>query len=160
MASQSALYTLSSQEEGMPQITVLMEVMEGGRLMSPVHRRAAGTSSLSQIQLAYFSRAASSFKKNTADWAACTDSISGESSTALRSGEDTERRFCPFSCLQKDLPQLVLSKLFTGGKCTREQMAVVPVALCVRPLSQQQLAEPQNLLEMQIPRLHPTSTKH
>lgn len=50
VASQSALYIPSSQEEELPQITMLMEVMEGGRLMSAVHRRAGGTGLLSRAE--------------------------------------------------------------------------------------------------------------
>jgi len=49
VASQSAFYIPGSQEEELLQITVLMEVMEGGRLMSLVHMRAGGSGWLSQV---------------------------------------------------------------------------------------------------------------
>lgn len=61
-------------------------------------------------------------KKKNMDQTAQSDSISGESPSVLRSGEDAERTFSPFSLPPKVLPQFPVSKRLTGGNMHGEQM--------------------------------------
>lgn len=89
------------------------------------------------------------------DQTAQSDSISGESPSVLRSGEDAERTFSPFSLPPKVLPQFPVSKRLTGGNMHGEQM-VASISDCawVDP-GPVESASPGNLLDKL-----PVSTPH
>lgn len=152
VASQSALCILSSQEEGLPQITVLMEVMEGGRRMSPVHRKAGGTCLLSSSVGCEF------FKGNRCESGCLYGQrlLSGEECPVLKSVGDAKRTVSPFSWLQNPCYNFLLQKPFPGN--AQRTKGVLSGPLCVTP-GPATASPPGSVLGMQIPRPCPISMK-
>lgn len=157
VAPQSALYILSSQEEELTQITVLMEVMEGGRLMSSVSSGGGGGwwHELAEPSPAIALQPAANFSKEKAvDQAAYNNCISGRSHATLRS-----QTFCPFSCLWNVSPSLPPQSPSQQGNTQRARGNIQQRISGWEP-GPAASAPPGHLLEIQIPGLYPTSVKH